>query len=32
MFVHAFDLEAEGGGEILLVADHHVDERRERRG
>ena len=29
MLVHALDAEAERGGEVLLVADHHVDERRE---
>ena len=25
MLVHALDLEAEAGGEILLIADHDVD-------
>ena len=28
--IHAFHLEAETRGEVLLVANHHVDERRER--
>ena len=27
--VDALDLEAEAGGEVLLVADHHVDVLRE---
>src|SRR5699024_8270549 len=27
VFVHAFDLESEAGGEVLFVADHHVDRR-----
>src|SRR6266446_3548761 len=29
-FVHSLDLEAERGGEVLFVAEHHVDKRSER--